>query len=187
MEANQHSNFWNAWKKCGENIYTKTPLNCDGEKWESYYSKLFKGYNDLDNNRNTSLKNLRRISNKSLEFINKLTNNAELKNIIKILKLGRAPGLDRILNEMIKYSFDFLKNCYVKLFNLILKTGIVPRIWCKGSITLVHKKGDPSNPDNFRPICVLSCLSRFLTNILNSRLMDVCKKHNLIHASQIGF
>ena len=55
-------------KKCDENISTKTPLNCDGEKCESYYSKLFKGYNDLDNNRNTSLKNLRRISNKSLEF-----------------------------------------------------------------------------------------------------------------------
>ena len=51
----------------------------------------------------------------------------------------------------------------------------------------MHRKGDPSDPDNFRPICVLSCLCKFLTNILNSRLMDVCKKHNLIHASQIGF
>ena len=177
MEANQqHSNFWNAWKKCDEKISTKTPLNCDGENWESYYSKLFEGYNYLDTNRNTSLKNSRRISNKSPEFINKLTNNAELKKIIKTLKLGKAPGLDRISNEMIKYSFDFLKNCYVKLFNLILKTGIVPRIWCKGLIAPVHKKGDPSNPDNFRPICVLSYLSKFLANILNSRLMDVCKK-----------
>ena len=43
-------------KKCDENISTKTSLNCNSEKWESYYSKLFKGYNDLDNNRNTSLK-----------------------------------------------------------------------------------------------------------------------------------
>ena len=128
MKANQHSNFWNAWKKCDENISTRTPLNCDGEKWESCYSKLFKGYNDLDNNRNTSLKNLTRISKKSIEFINKLTNNAELKKIIKVLKLGKAPGLDRISNEMIKYCFDFLKICYVKLFSLILKTGI----WCKG-------------------------------------------------------
>ena len=109
MEENQHSNFWNAWKKCDENISTKIPLNCDSEKWESYYSKLFKGYNDIDNNRNTSFKNLRRIPNKSLEFINKLTNNTELKKIIKILKLGKVPGLDRISNEMIKYSFDFLK------------------------------------------------------------------------------
>ena len=106
---------------------------------------------------------------------------------MKILKLGKAPGLDRISNEMIKYSFDFLKNCHVKLFNLILKTGIVPRIWCKGLITPEHKNGDPSNPDNFRPICVLSCLCKFSTNILNSRLMDLCKKHNLIHALQIGF
>ena len=92
-----------------------------------------------------------------------------------------------VSNEMIKHSFAILENCFVKLFNLILMAGCVPDIWCKGLITPVHKKGDPSNPDNFRPICVLSCLCKMLTNCLNSRLISVCKKEKLIHISQTGF
>ena len=57
----------------------------------------------------------------------------------------------------------------------------------KGLITPVHKSRDPSNPDNFRPICVLSCLCKLFTNLLNSRLYQVCKTEKLIHVSQIGF
>ena len=72
------------------------------------------------------------------------------------------------------------------MLSFLYKTGIVPRIWCKGNNPCAQK-GDPFNPDNFRPICALSCLCKFFTNILNSRLMDVCKKHNLIHTSQTGF
>ena len=88
---------------------------------------------------------------------------------------------------MIKHSFAILENCFVKLFNLILTAGCVPNIWYKGLITPVHKKRDSSNPDNFRPTCVLSCLCKMITNCLNSRLVSVCKKEKLIHVSQIGF
>ena len=88
---------------------------------------------------------------------------------------------------MLKHSFPVLKDCFVKLFNLILKVGKVPVTWCKGLITPIHKKGDPSNPDDFWPICVLSCLCKFLTNLLNHRLSSINKKEKLIHVTQIGF
>ena len=88
---------------------------------------------------------------------------------------------------MIKCSFEILKNYFVELFNLILAVGYTPIIWCKGLITPVHKNGEPTEPDNFRPICVLSCVCKFFTNVLNNRLTLVCKKEKLIHCSQIGF
>ena len=97
--------------------------------------------------------------------------------------MGNLQGLI----EMIKHSFEILKNCFVKLFNLIISARYVPNEWCKGLITPVHKSGDPSNPDNFRPICVLSCLCKLFTNLLNSRLYQVCKTEKLIDVSQIGF
>ena len=124
---------------------------------------------------------------KNSSFLNKLTNCQELKKIIKLLKNGKSPGIDRISNEMTKRSFKILKNCFVELFNLIICARYVPNEWCKGLITPVHKSGDPSNPDNFRPICVLNCLCKFFTNLLNSRLYQVCKTEKLIHVSQIKF
>ena len=65
--------------------------------------------------------------------------------------------------------------------------GKIPVTWCKGLITPIHKKGDPSNSDNFRPICVLSCFCKYLTNLLNHRLNHISKKEKLIHVTQIGF
>ena len=88
---------------------------------------------------------------------------------------------------MIKASFDMLKPVYMKLFNLIITVGQVPAVWCKGLITTVHKNGDPFDPDNYRPICVLSCLCKFFKNLLNSRLYDSLMKEKIINPVQIGF
>ena len=88
---------------------------------------------------------------------------------------------------MIKASFDILKPAYLKLFNLIITVDQVPVIWCKGLITPVHKNGDPFDPDNYRPICVLSCLCKFFTNLLNSWLYDTLMKEKIINLVQIGF
>ena len=72
------------------------------------------------------------------------------------------------------------------LINLILKISVLPESWCKGVITPVHKGGDPFDPDNYRPICVLS-LEKFLTRTLSMRLQNVLKKCKIIHCAQIGF
>ena len=129
----------------------------------------------------------RKISKDNSTFLNELTNPQEIRKILKKLKPGKSPGLDRISNEMIQCSFEILKNCFVKLFNLNLTVGYILNIWCKGLITPAHKNGDPTEPDNFRPICVLRCVCKFFTNVLNNRLTLVCKKEKLIHCSQIGF
>ena len=88
---------------------------------------------------------------------------------------------------MIKASFDILKPAYLKLFNLMIAVGQVPAIWCKGLITPVHKNGDPFDPDNYRPICVLGCLCKFFTNLLNSRLYGTLMKEKIINPVQTGF
>ena len=75
----------------------------------------------------------------------------------------------------------------MKLFNLIITVGQVPAIWLKGLITQVHKNGDPFDPDKYRPICVLSCLCKFFTNLLNSRIYDALMKEKVINPVQIGF
>ena len=88
---------------------------------------------------------------------------------------------------MIKASFEILKEAYIKLFNFVMTIGIVPSIWCKGLISPRHKSGDPLNLENYRPICVLSCICKFFCNLLNTRLTGSLNKNNVIHKAQIGF
>ena len=93
--------------------------------------------------------------------------------------MGKATGLDKISNEMTKYGFSFLKESLLKLFNLILKAKIVPADWCKGLISPIFKSDDKMNPDNYRAICVTSCLSKLFSLILNDRLTCFLKTNNI--------
>jgi len=77
---------------------------------------------------------------------------------------------------------------YVKLFNLILKTGIIPSEWTKGVILPIYKnKGNKKDPNNYRGITLLSCLGKLFTSLLNTRLTKFAKTHQLIGPEQAGF
>ena len=77
---------------------------------------------------------------------------------------------------------------YHKLFNLSFSAGTVPEIWTIGVIKPVYKnKGDPSNPDNYRPITILSCLGKLFTAVLNQRLTKYVEQNSVIGEDQLGF
>ena len=44
-----------------------------------------------------------------------------------------------------------------------------------------------NDPDNFRPITILSCMGKAYTSVLNSRLSDYVNDANLIGEDQLGF
>lgn len=88
---------------------------------------------------------------------------------------------------MLKHSQFYLFPCIHKLFNNCFTYGIYPQAWSDGSVSPIFKSDDPNNPANYRDITITSTLGKLFSSILNSRLEKFLKKHNLIHASQIGF
>ena len=67
---------------------------------------------------------------------------------------------------MIRHSTDIRCVVYKKLFNLILKSSVYPETWCEGSVTPIFKAGEHSDTNNYRGICVSSCLCRFSLQFL---------------------
>ena len=49
------------------------------------------------------------------------------------------------------------------------------------------KKGDNSDPKNYRPVTLLSCIGKLFTSIINERLNDYSREVNLILENQAGF
>ena len=76
---------------------------------------------------------------------------------------------------------------FIKLSNLILRSGKMPDIWCQGLITPIYKSGDRNDPTNYRGICVSSCLGKPFCSILNQRLHLYFEENKILHNSQIGF
>lgn len=77
---------------------------------------------------------------------------------------------------------------YKLFFNAVFDSGLVPEEWLVGIINPIYKnKGDPTSPENYRPITLLSCLGKLFTSILSKRLELYSEEIELIHNNQAGF
>ena len=153
------------------------------------FEEFFKDLN-LDKTKNMQKDNLEEFivhpSNDITDSLNSPITDEEIQKGVKSLKNKKAVGMDNILNEEIKATFPVFRNIYKKLFNLILDTGIFPDIWADGLIVpIFKKKGSKNDPNNYRGITLISCLSKFFTIILNNRLKKVSEK--ILSEIQAGF
>ena len=105
----------------------------------------------------------------------------------KSLKNNKASGSDCITNEMLQISCYMNIDVYVKLFNLILKSGIYPTLWRKIVIKPIFKGGCFNDPSNYRGIALSSCLGNFFLKVLYNRLEKYLEGNELICREQIGF
>ena len=56
------------------------------------------------------------------------------------------------------------------LFTAVLRSGCFPPEWALGAITPIHKKGDTSDPNNYRGITVGHVLGKLYALVINARL-----------------
>ena len=99
----------------------------------------------------------------------------------------KAYGPDGIPPIVLKNCASVLTPCLVKLFRLCLSTSIFPSCWKYAYVQPVPKKGDRSNPSNYRPIALLSCLSKAFETILNRKVLRHLSSSNLVSDRQYGF
>lgn len=90
----------------------------------------------------------------------------EIANTIKSTS-SSAPGPDGYTVQMMKRAPVYLIIC---LLNAIMFTGYIPDSGKACRTTLIPKKGDPRNINNWRPLTVTSLLLRLLNIILAKRL-----------------
>ena len=111
----------------------------------------------------------------------------EVVESVKKLKGGKAGGGDKLLAEMLKCSSHILIPCFVRLFNTILDTGCFPRQWRESTIIPIHKKGDRTNPDNYRGITLTSVFSKVFLHIIQNRIDRWLDLSEIIVEEQAGF
>lgn len=111
----------------------------------------------------------------------------EVVRIINGLKVGCATGWDDIPNNILIRFKYLLAPPLTHIFQLCLSKGIFPNLLKKAVVTPVFKSGDKNCVNNYRPISVLTGLSKILEKIINSRLIKYLEDKRLLSDSQFGF
>lgn len=74
------------------------------------------------------------------------------------------------------------------LFNSLLRLDYFPVRWKVATILLINKQGkDKSNPNSYRPISLLTSISKLFKKIIYTRLLVYLNVIDLIPKFQFGF
>ena len=110
----------------------------------------------------------------------------ELSKAIDALTSGGAPGEDGIPPEVIKCDKPALLEPLHELLCLCWREGKVPQDMHKAKIiTLYKNKGNYSDCNNYRGICLLSIVGKVFTRVVLVRLQVLAER--IYPESQCGF
>jgi hypothetical protein len=94
-----------------------------------------------------------------------------LKNIINRLRNGKAPGGDCAPNILLKNISRKTTVFLIYIYNSCLKLCYFPKEWKHPVVIPILKPGkDPSNLSNYRPIRLISSISKVFERIILKRL-----------------
>ena len=74
-----------------------------------------------------------------------------------------------------------------KLFKLSIKLGCVPQTWKLSNVVPIPKSGDRTSPTNYRPISLLSVLSKVLERHIYNQIAAHLETHHPLSNFQWGF
>ena len=111
----------------------------------------------------------------------------ELKTCISETSLT-APGPDKIHNEILKHLPEDTLEILLNIFNNIWTSQCFPESWRSATIIPIPKPGkDHTNPSNYRPIALTSCLCKLMEKLVHKRLMWYLEHNSSLSEFQSGF
>ena len=116
-----------------------------------------------------------------------LVSEVEVMDEIIRLKNKKSVGVDNISVQVLKSCSDILIKAITYLINKSLIGGKVSNFWKIAKVIPLHKKGDRSNPDNYRPISLLPCISKLLERIVQLQLLRYLQDNEIMAEVQSGF
>lgn len=112
----------------------------------------------------------------------------EIRYILKNCKNKKAPGYDNITNFVMKKLPRKALVYLTILLNGCIKLSHFPTQWKSAIVIGIPKpKKDVTNPDNYRPISLLSSISKIFEKVLLRHITRHMEEHNILKNEQFGF
>lgn len=126
-----------------------------------------------------------KLNNQSI-FLTRTTT-AEVIKLMQELKTGSANGPDNIPARLIKEVASDIAPVLSHLINLCFEQSKFPSEF-KNAITIpIYKNGDKTSPGNYRPISLISHISKIIEKAIKVRVMEFLEHTQFFSKKQFGF
>jgi len=111
----------------------------------------------------------------------------DIRNILRNLDPAKATGPDEIPTKVLRECAAELASPLSRLFQILFSHCLFPKQWKNARVIPKHKRDSKSDPTNYRPISLLSVLSKVMESSVHKQLQGYLFRHNLISIKQYGF
>ena len=127
------------------------------------------------------------MKNKSCKFDLQPVSPDVVKIIIQNMKTTSSTGLDNINSYVLKLAQEELIPAITHIINLSITQKKFPDSWKISKIITLHKKGEMFLAQNFRPVSLLSVVSKVLEKAIFLQMFKYFEENNLIHPSHHAY
>lgn len=112
---------------------------------------------------------------------------AEVQLEILSIPNKKAHGLYSCPTQLLKYISDIISQPLATILNLSVSQGEYPSKLKLSKIIPVFKSDDELDPNNYRPISLLSNFNRIFEKLMYTRMTSFIEGNELIYEAQYGF
>jgi len=111
----------------------------------------------------------------------------ELLAEMKLTNKKKSSGIDNIAPKVVAMCADNIITPLLHIYNLSFSTGVFPDKLKIAKTIPLYKKNSRFDPNNYRPISLLSIFSKLLERLMHKRLYSYLTKFNILFDRQFGF
>ena len=112
----------------------------------------------------------------------------EVLTALNSLDLHKSTGPDELSTKLLKMIAILIAKPLAKLFNKSLQASKFPDMWKEAIISPIFKrKGSASDPQNYRPISLLCCLSKIFEKLVFRHIYNHLSDNSLLSDMQSGY
>ena len=189
LKSENSKPFWNYIKTKSQEVFGISTLSTQG-RTVSLAADKAEALNDqfcsVFTNENTN--DMPTLQTKNIPDIDKLviTMNG-VQKLLADIQPKKAMGPDQIPAKILKSCSESLAPVFQKIFQKSIDIGSLPQDWRKANIVPIYKKGDRTNPANYRPVSLTSIPCKLLEHIIHHHIMEHLDLHRVLTNRQHGF
>ena len=101
----------------------------------------------------------------------------DVKDTLKYLYVNKATGPDGISPKMLREAGETIAKPLTRLINMSFSTTQFPETWELANVLPLFKKNDKTHINNYRPISLLSCVSKIAERVVFKYTFNFIRDH----------